>query len=178
VNNQPLLIDVGHVDEILIASARYRLSLNCRSMNLAASFNTTFASNLASVGTFASCLIGVILTIVFSVDTEAPFAVSAQDAICVFIADDSTTHDGSDNSRTIIRYESQLTGFAEIDASGRQTQPVRVVTSHRRTGYCFPADHETSGGIERNSLVLKSPLALPIADSRPSLQVIEVRLQI
>jgi hypothetical protein len=94
------------------------------------------------------------------------------------IAVDHIAPEGTSRRLTIVRYETQLTGFAEIDAPGRQSQPVRVVTNYRRPLCLVPTNNKADFRQNRSLLVLKSPLALPIAEIRPSLQDTEVRLQI
>ena len=146
-------------------------------MNLVASSKPAPASTLANAGPLFSGLAIVWLAIFLGGSLQCHVAAPFQNSQCLIEVRQSSPHDGSETSETTVRYESELTGFAEIDAPGRQTPSARVVTTHRCAGNSVP-DDDSCSGLPQNRLILDSQPALPIADSRPSLQDFEIRLQI
>jgi len=135
-------------------------------MNLAAGSNLTPASMLTIARRLCSGLAVALACIFLCASCQSHAAVSVQGTQCFCQAD------------AVVRYESELTGFAEIDAPGRKTSSARVFKNLRGDGNPIRDDHETNGDLPQNLLILKSPLLLSIADSRPSLQDFEIRLQI
>jgi hypothetical protein len=147
-------------------------------MNLAAGSNLNPASKLAIARQRLSGLALVLLAILLCGIYQAQVAASAQNGQCLCGADQSLVSDGVENSPTGARYETELTGFAEIDAPGRKTSSTRVIKNHHGDGNPIGDDHKIGCGLPRNLLGLTSLLPLPIADSRPSVQDFEVRLQV
>lgn len=147
-------------------------------MNLAAGSNLNPASKLAIARRRLSGLAMVLLAIFLYGIYQTQVAASAQNGQCLCGADQSLVCDGVETSQTGVQYETELTGFAEIDAPGRKTSSTRVIKNHRANEHSICGGHENGCGLPQNLLGLKSLLALPMAGSRPSLQDFEVRLQI
>ena len=159
--------------------------LNVAPMNLVASSKTAVASTLANAGPLFSGplfsgplfsgLAIALLAIFLGGSFQSRAAASVQATRCLLEIDESISRDQTEAPKTAVRYDSELTGFAVIDAPGRQTPSARVIKNHRCTGKSIP-DDDVSSGLPRDLLNRKSPPS--IADSRPSLQDFEIRLQI
>ncbi|HBJ38181.1 MAG TPA: hypothetical protein DDZ51_26190 [Planctomycetaceae bacterium] len=151
-------------------------------MNLAAGSNRNPASKLAITRRPFSGLVMVLLAIFLSgylcASRHADRALVTENAPIVCDADRDDIRDGASSPRGGCRYETELSGFAEIDAPGRKTSSARVFKKQRDDGNPALVDHKACCGLSRNPLILKSLLALPMANCRPSLQDIQVRLQV
>lgn len=149
-------------------------------MNLVASSKTAVFSTLANAGPlFSGPLFSGLAIALWAIflggALQSHAAASAQATQSLLKVDESISRDRTETSQTAVRYDSELTGFAVIDAPGRQTPSARVIKNHRCTGKPIP-DDDVSSGLPRDLLNRKSPPS--IADSRPSLQDFEIRLQI
>jgi len=144
-------------------------------MNLVASSKPAPASTLANARPLFSGLAIVWLAIFLGGSFQSYTATSVHGTQCLVEVDDSLRHDRTENSQTAVRYDSELTGFAVIDAPGRQTPSARVIKNHRCTGKPIP-DDDVSSRLPRDLLNRKSPPS--IAESRRSLRDFEIRLQI
>lgn len=147
-------------------------------LTLFARSKTSSASTDANNGRTLIGFVAMLLAFIFFGSCQSLCATPTNDAIRDCGAGKAVVQLNANVLDHVVRYEAELTGFAEIDAPGRQSQPIRVIPKHRCVVYSLPADHSSDGGLRQNLLVLKSPLALPLADGRPSLQEIEVRLQV
>ena len=147
-------------------------------MNLAESSNLIPASRLATARLHLSGLALAFVVILGASFLGEEVAGQLQNLRSLCQADRNILGDEADASQAVDRYDTELTGFAEIDAPGRKTSSARVVKNHRVDEYAIDDGHKNRSVLRRSLLGLKSPLALSNAGSRPSLQDFEVRLQI
>jgi hypothetical protein len=147
-------------------------------MNLAESLNLILACRLATARLHLSGLAVALVVVLGAGVLGDEVTEQLQNLRSLCQADRSILSDEADASQAADRYDTELTGFAEIDAPGRKTSSARVVKNHRVDEPAIDDGHKNRSVLRRSLLVLKSPLTLSNADSRPSLQDFEVRLQI
>lgn len=147
-------------------------------MNLAKSLKLILACRFATARLHFSGLAVAFVIIFLSSILRGEVAGQLEILRSLCQADRSILCDEADASQAADRYDTELTGFAEIDTPGRKTSSARVTKNHRVDEHSIDVSHKNQSVLRQSRWVLKATSALSMAGSRPSLQDFEVRLQI